>query len=573
MTNGTASFAVLPMDIEGKQILVLGGAGLVGLAVCRELLRRRPRGLVVAARRKETARAAVERLRADFPDTGSDTVPAWGDVFLRAAWQQGGALSREAVLADPKRRARLVADILDPLDEDIVAASWLVQLITGVAQGLDQWPAQIVVDCMNTATAVSYQDVYGVSARVRGLAAKDSAETDWPEAIDRLLATLYVPQLVRHIQLLNEAMRRAGTQGYLKVGTSGTGGLGFNIPYTHGEEKPSRLLLAKAAVAGAQSLLTFLLARTPGGPSVVKEVKPAALIGWRALGYGPIRHRGRTVRRCDCPPELAVSCRDPASVATEGDFGEPTLEPLQGVFIDIGENGLYAAEEFVAITADQQMEMVTAEEIAVNVVREIEGNSTGRDVISALDGAVMGPSFHGCHLRQRAINRLRELVAEHGPSVAYEFLGPPRLSKLLFEAHLLARTCDTVATVLGRSPDALANAFEGVIVADRQLRQQILSIGIAILMPDGERLLRGPVLKAKSAEEGWVDLRPANLRRWQERLQVLADQLRGCTGSGTSSSDYPLDIRGIDPDTDDIRPGELAAWILAHEERGWREKA
>src|SRR3546814_2041559 len=45
--------------------------------------------------------------------------------------------------------------------------------------------------------------------------------------------------------------------------SSGTGGMGLNIPYTHSEEKPSRVLLSKSALAGAHSLLLFLLARTP----------------------------------------------------------------------------------------------------------------------------------------------------------------------------------------------------------------------------------------------------------------------------------------------------------------------
>ncbi|MGF1612995.1 MAG: short-chain dehydrogenase [Gammaproteobacteria bacterium] len=559
------------MDVEGKQVLVLGGAGLVGSAVCRQILLRRPRGLVVSARRQETATAAVERLRAQFAGLDVPIVLAWGDVFLRADWQRDGPVSREAVLADAGRRARLVADILDPLDEDIVTGSWLVRLITGAAPGLAQTPAEIVVDCMNTATAVGYQDLYGVVSRLRELIAHHSADTDWPEPIERLLAALYLPQLVRHVQLLNEAMRRAGTQGYVKVGTSGTGGFGFNIPYTHGEEKPSRLLLAKAALAGAQTLLTFLMARTPGGPEVVKEVKPTALIGWRAIDYGPIRYRGRTLERCDCPPERAVSCRDPANLVVQGDFGVRVGEPLQGVFIDTGENGLYGAEEFVAVTADHQMQMITAEEIAANVVRELEGTNTGRDVIAALDGSVMGPSFHGCRLRQGAIERLRQLEVEHGPSVAYEFLGPPRLSKLLFEAHLLARTCATVGRVFEQPPQALASTLEGEIIASGDLRERILSIGIAILMPDGQRLLRGPLLKARTAEDGWVDLTPDNIDRWRKRFQELAAQLRP-SRSGTGSSDHPFAIRGIDWISDDIRPGELAAWILSHEEGGWRVK-
>src|SRR3989454_9108675 len=74
-----------------------------------------------------------------------------------------------------------------------------------------------------------------------------------------------------------EALKRAGTRAYVKIGTSGTGGMGFNIPYTHSEERPSRTLLTKSAVAGAHSLLLFLLGRTPGAPVTV-EIKPTATI-------------------------------------------------------------------------------------------------------------------------------------------------------------------------------------------------------------------------------------------------------------------------------------------------------
>ncbi len=105
--------------------------------------------------------------------------------------------------------------------------------------------------------------------------------------------------------------------------------------------------------------------------------------------------------------------------------------------IHTGENGRFAADEFAAITALGQMEFLTPEEIAGNVVREIEGGNTGKDVIAALDASVMGPSFRGGYLRQAALNRLRQLEAEHGESVAFEILGPPRVSKLLYEAHLI----------------------------------------------------------------------------------------------------------------------------------------
>src|SRR4029078_8669061 len=106
---------------------------------------------------------------------------------------------------------------------------------------------------------------------------------------------LSLPRPIRHIQVLYRGMQDVGTRTYLKVGTSGTGGMGLNIPYTHSEERPSRALLSKSALAGAQSMLLFLMARTPGAP-ITKEIKPAAAIAWKKIGYGPIHRRGKAAR-------------------------------------------------------------------------------------------------------------------------------------------------------------------------------------------------------------------------------------------------------------------------------------
>ena len=68
--------------------------------------------------------------------------------------------------------------------------------------------------------------------------------------------------------------------------------MGLNVPYTHSEEKPSRVLLSKSAVGGAHSMLLFLMARTPGAP-ITKEIKPAAAIAWKKIAYGPISRASR----------------------------------------------------------------------------------------------------------------------------------------------------------------------------------------------------------------------------------------------------------------------------------------
>jgi NAD(P)-dependent dehydrogenase (short-subunit alcohol dehydrogenase family) len=561
--------------LEGSNILVLGGGGMVGEAVCTELARHDPARLAVAARRERKARRTVEQIRKQFPALKDKVVPVWGDVFLRADWQGLEGDVRARVMADSRKRSQLIADILDPLDADILQSSLLFKMIAGLSPRLDGASADIVIDCMNTATAVSYQDIYSLARRMIDKAKKGDPGTDWQKEAETLAAALSVPQLVRHVQILYGAMRDAGTRAYVKVGTSGTGGMGFNIPYTHGEEKPSRLLLSKAALAGAQTLLTFLMARTPDAPPLVREIKPTALIGWHEIGFGPISRRGRNFPLYDCSSEQAVSIQDPANLALSGDFGHATDARLEGVYIDTGENGIFSADEFAAITTLGQMQFITPEEVAHTVVVELLGGSTGTDVIAALDASASGPTYRAGYLRQSALTRMRQLEAEHGQSVAFELLGPPRLSKLLYEAHLLKSVTGTLEAGIAADANELAQAVAARVDDDADLRRRILSIGLAILLPDGERLLRGPVMKSQDAYHGWVDLTPDNMRRWQDRFRGVRDVIEAEL-AGQSSSRFqriftPSRDWMADPNAFEI--GEIAGWIFVHEEGGERLKS
>ena len=127
--------------------------------------------------------------------------------------------------------------VVDDLTEDVIARSLLCRLLT-------QYRPDAVVDSINTATAFAYQDIFHSARELLAAAAHGVADR---AAIEQHVLTLTMPQLIRHTQLMLEGLRRAGTRNYVKIGTSGTGGMGFNIPYTHSEERPSRTLMTKSA--------------------------------------------------------------------------------------------------------------------------------------------------------------------------------------------------------------------------------------------------------------------------------------------------------------------------------------
>jgi hypothetical protein len=584
---------------QGETYLILGGGGMIGAQVAREIARDlRPRSVVICSRDVEEVRETVARCREDFPGVSFEGFG--GDIFVRADWNADEAarrLTRAQLLDSPGHRAALFDDVFHDF-EAAYARSQLARLV------LEHRP-DVVVDSINTATAISYQDVYTASEVARGSFGalrrqlEGGAPAGAPDAegtadlaqragrdFESLLISQSIPQLIRHVLVMQRAMAEAGTRLYLKIGTTGTGGMGLNIPYTHSEDKPSTRLMTKTAVAFAHTGLLFLMARTPGGP-VVKELKPAAMVGYNSIARRTIRERAKAGR----PLQLFASRREPLGPTLALRQPEETYEslgPLRMVVVDTGENGLFTRGEFETITHMGQMEFITPEEIARQAVLEIKGSNTGYDVIAAVDSTVMNPTYRaGClrHLALDEAEHLEKAGAGEGdaPSVALGWLGPPEAGKLLWEAHLLKARFGTLARVVREGAETLAAEVYALLQEDERLRCTINSVGLPILTPDGRALLRGPFIRIPEtpgadgvettpegvdewAGKGWVDLRPQNFERWRERFAAMRRGPRHTRDEGSAAvtrEAYPYH---------DIRIGAVVAWIFNNEILGYRIK-
>ena len=69
--------------------------------------------------------------------------------------------------------------------------------------------------------------------------------------------------------------------------------------------------------------------------------------------------------------------------------------------------------------------------------------------------------------------------------------GPPRLSKLLYEAYLLKTCFGDIRTVARTEGKILSRRLFDLLESDDNLRSHVISIGIPILLPDGKSLVRG----------------------------------------------------------------------------------
>lgn len=606
---------IAPREI--KNVVLFGGAGLVGYQIARQVAKAfKPKRIVICALIKEEAEQAVTKFKKEFPEV-EEVIAEYGNLFVRKEYSQG---ARADIVSDPDKLQRIYDDVFGIIssDKDNVGQQNLM------GQIISQHKPDVVIDCVNTATGISYQDVKSSSQVVKefkngmhqmidqeglnqSIAKAESGDKSamddvikfaknigqlansplesFPhlnnmKMLDLLLVSQSVPQLVRHVTLLHRSLVEAGTQIYVKVGTTGTGGMGANIPYTHGEDKPSFTLMAKSAVGFAHTGLLFLLARSPG--PIIKEIKPGAMIGYRKVDFRAINKLGTNIKKWESKKE---SLTESISLRKSSDQFKNSGD-LELVGIDTGENGFFTRAEFEAITYLNQMEFVTPEEIARNVLYEICGNNTGKDVIAAIDGAVMDPSYRGGYIRQGAIDMMMAMEDTKGiPSIAIGALGPPQLSKFLYEVFLLQRFCPTVAELASStfSADDISKKILNYLEENQDVQQLITSLGLPILLPDGKSILRGPsinipeskvhaTVKINSAadidnwaKQGWIDLRTSNMTAWKKRAErMLASQSIHNEGSANYNAETYM--------KKELIPGEVVGWIFINEFDGARGK-
>ncbi len=556
--------------------LILGGAGLVGTQVVRHIVKvLRPHRVLIASLLEEESRASCERHEHEFGKSIS-FVPVWGNLFVPSH------------LANVPRRALLENDdhrryLLDTVYGDFETAYEENHLVTL----LRDYQPQVVVDAVNTATGISYQDIFDGAAKVREWISTAGYDQRGTTDLETFLLSQSLPQLIQHVRFVQRATQEYGTSVYLKVGTTGTGGMGLNIPYTHSEERPSKKLLAKNEVAFGHTGLLFLLARTPGAP-IVKEVKPGGMIGYRAVSVREVedKHGNSSLY---VPRSFSIGLGETLNLR-EADDGYDRAGTLKVPVVDTGENGVFTRGEFSAITALGQMEYITPEEIAMIIVREIQGANTGHDVISALDGSVMDPTYkaglvRGVALRDLQAEEERATAAGCVPSIALGRLGPPELSKLLFEAALFRHVYSSPhAVVEDEAPDAeVASRLVGALEPS-DIGRTAPSIGIPVLMPDGATLLRGPRINVPEIEghaqevcvddrsvdqwarRGWVDLRPPNIDRWRVRLRKMMQTRSDLRDEGSAAATTNSFM------ADRFEIGEMVAWIFNNEMEGYRMK-
>ena len=516
--------------IKENTILVLG-SGQIGLAACNKILERRPRQLILHALTEEEAKTALKKLKS-IQNTGIKMKSSWGNVF---ALNSGfGVKGKDESIPTLDEINYLIA----PKTPGLIESSCLWKLI-------EKHKPDLIVDGINTATAVGYkQDPYTALRELcTTLKQKNGPETNnIKEKIENIALSQAIPKLIRFTQVLHDAMKEFNVKRYVKISTSGLGGMGLNISYTHGdvgEEGLSGKLLGKVSAAGISNQLLWTLSHTPGLD--VKVIIPTTLVGWEGIST-KVRLRTETVPVIDCKQTFDLADKN----SFKNEIIEELGEDLEMTVIDSGENGHYAIGDMTAITTLGQMGCITKEEVGIAVVETLEG-STKYDILTALDLATLGPSFNAGFQREYILSEMRKKEKNSKyKSIACGNLGP-KVTKHLWELEILRRIDHSLESIIKHDSNDLAlKAKNLVLTDDAHLRRQLLSLRMPILLDDkyfligkkshlpkdGDLITIFETFKEDKenfeywVENGWIDLREARIKNWQEDIKEVLEKAK-----------------------------------------------
>jgi len=227
------------------------------------------------------------------------------------------------------------------------------------------------------------------------------------------LATLYSQRengyqgLIRFYAELYEVLRRTKKPvHYIQIGTTGSGGLGFDIPFTHGGPVEDMPIIHKAAFAGIGSQLLMMIQRSFSVDEVrVSEVKPALAI---------------------FNPEVTVE----------------NIEQYQIICVDGGESGAYTYDELALLT--KYMGYTTIDRVVEKVLAVVKGevasvDSSKHDITQLLNVGVLNQDDQDTLLKKEILQKMR--VAGEGKQAipATGNLGPPSVTRDLLLAAALLR--------------------------------------------------------------------------------------------------------------------------------------
>jgi len=435
-------------NLHNKRILVLGGTGLVGRNTVMALLKRGVRQIGVVGLENDGGWKMLEEIE----NSKKIKVKKYkSDLLLPSQFRR---YSFEKI-TEQKNIKKLVSTLASSMKKNEIRKESLYKII------LDFHP-DYIVDSVNTATQCAYINTHS--------SVIDSV------GIGTLLLLRYY-QLLYHLlrwDFWKEEKKQIRILEYIKIGTTGIGGMGLDIPFTHGEEQPSLLLLKKVAMAGSQTNILFAM-RNSRGVANIQEIIPATSI-FQLSGFNTLNKE-----------------------------------------IDGGESRGYALEEFRLLTDQRLMGVIDARELAEIIVEALHAGKSRYNALEALVQSKVSGSSHSSIMRRRTLECWLQNHNEQATvSVAHGNLGPWRTKKLLFELYIILDYYRAHPSDFWRlTPQKIQKYITSTLSKNTPLRKEIKRADLRVSTS---------ILPSHTASDKHIDLSIKNITKWRKTLQSLGIQ-------------------------------------------------
>lgn len=432
-------------NLRNKRVLVLGGTGLVGRNTILALLDRGTRHIGVVGLKNDKCWQILKEIESKKK---IKIKKYKNDLLLPSQFRRHSFVK----ITTQNNTGNLVRALASGVKKNDIEKELLYKII------IDFSP-DFIIDSINTAAQCAY-----INTRSRVI---DGV------GIGFLLLLRYY-QILYHLlnqSFWQERKKKIRILEYIKIGTTGIGGMGLDIPFTHGEEQPSLSLLKKVAMAGSQTNILFAI-RNSRGMANIQEIIPATSI-FQLSGFNTTHKE-----------------------------------------IDGGESRGYALEEFRLLTDQSQMGVIDAFELAGIIADALQAGESRYDALNALMRARVARSVKSFRMRRDTLSSWLQDQNEHAAlSVAHGNLGPWRTRKLLFELFILldyyrAHTADFWRL----SPLKIQKCIRADLFRNTPLQKEIKHADLRVSIS---------VLRNYAVSDRRIDLSIKNIAKWRKTLQSL----------------------------------------------------
>ena len=477
--------------IENKTILFIG-TGQIGKAILNKILDDNPKKVIIHNLTKNESDFVCKKYQKRYPKI--KFISSYGNIFMPYNLKD---LSNNNLY---DKSEEIIEYFYQEINQSVLEKSTIVTLIS-------KYKPNFIIDAINTATVLgnAYNPEYNIQCYVNNPA----------DCSKKLMVDDYTTKLINFVYSLKYGMETYNVEKYVKVSTTGLGGMGINIPYTHGDNPKINLssaLMGKMAASGVLHQLLWNLEHTMGVN--VSLVIPGTFVGYDSVMNEPIEtDKGLLFKRNYSKP---YNIFDKKEIEYNNKVSNDYLEfPV----VRAGENHVYSNMELNVLTAIGQMEGITKEEVAKAAIDCIYGKSNN-DIFAGMNGAMLKPTYLGREMIYDINNKFSKNEYNYG--IATGNLGVT-LSKKLYELYIIKQAFPTIAMLKKATVDAAVEKINSKL--NKKIIEEIITLGIPVIDKDnnfyvGDYTLVPNVRETHVVNEknvnswakiGWVDLRKSNI--------------------------------------------------------------